>query len=345
LFSANPDAAVFLDTDFRVIEVNPRFTGLFGYSLDELKDKIITEIIVPDDSKEESRILRQKLMLGSVEIVTARRRKDGSNIPLMMSGGPVIVNEKVIGSVMLYKDISDIITVHDELSKALDKAELLNEKLRVVGSLCRHDVRNKLSTVTGYSYLLKKKHLDLVDVVDGLEKMAQAVDDSMKIFDFAKAYEQLGVEELVDVDVEKVVGEAIEMFSSLPFKVVNDCLGLTVRADSLLRQLVYNFIDNTRKYGQKTTIARVHYEKLSAGDLQLIYEDDGMGISSENKKQLFKQGFSTGGSTGFGLFLSMKMIEVYGWTMTEVGEYGKGAKFVITIPANLVSILEKNKEN
>ena len=126
---------------------------------------------------------------------------------------------------------------------------------------------------------------------------------------------------------------------------VNDCLGLTVRVDSLLRQLVFNFLDNTRKYGQKTTVARIHYEKLSSGDLQLFYEDDGMGISLENKKQLFKQGFSTGDSTGFGLFLSMKMIEVYGWTITEVGEYCKGAKFVITIPANLVSILEKNKEN
>ena len=68
--------------------------------------------------------------------------------------------------------------------------------------------------------------------------MAQAVDDSMKIFEFAKAYEQLGVEELVDVDVEKVVGEAIEMFSDLPFKVVNGCRGLTVRADSLLRQVL-----------------------------------------------------------------------------------------------------------
>jgi signal transduction histidine kinase len=192
--------------------------------------------------------------------------------------------------------------------------------------------------------LLKKKHLDLADVVDGLEKMSQAVDDSMKIFDFAKAYELLGVEELVNVDVEKVVGEAIELFSGLPFKVINGCVGLTVRADSLLRQLVFNFIDNTRKYGQKTTVAKVYYEKLSSGDLQLIYEDDGMGISLENKRQLFKQGFSTGGNTGFGLFLSMKMVEVYGWTMTEVGEYGRGAKFVMTIPANLVSILESNKE-
>ena len=229
----------------------------------------------------------------------------------------------------------------ESLSFNLDKIQELNEKLRVVGSLTRHDVRNKLSTVTGYSYLLRKKHVDMVDIVEGLEKMSQAVDDSMKIFDFARAYERLGVEELVDVDVEKAVGEAMEMFSDLPFKVVNDCRGLTVRADSLLRQLVYNFVDNTRKYGQKTTVARVYYGKLPSGDLQFIYEDDGVGVPPENKKRLFKQGFSTGGSTGFGLFLSMKMVEVYGWAMTEEGEAGKGAKFVMSIPASSVLVSEK----
>jgi hypothetical protein len=62
----------------------------------------------------------------------------------------------------------------------------MNEKLGVVGSLTRHDVRNKLSTVTGYAYLLKKKHMDEADIVDGLSKMEQAVAESVKIFDFAK---------------------------------------------------------------------------------------------------------------------------------------------------------------
>jgi signal transduction histidine kinase len=76
----------------------------------------------------------------------------------------------------------------------------------------------------------------------------------------------------------------------------------------------------------------VSYEKTASGDLQLIYEDNGVGVPSENKAQLFKQGFSTGGSTGFGLFLSKKMIEVYGWTLTEEGKPGEGARFVITLP-------------
>ena len=49
---------------------------------------------------------------------------------------------------------------------------------------------------------------------------------------------------------------------------------------------------------------------------------------------LFKEGFSTGGSTSHGLFLIRKMVDVYGWAIEEKGEPHKGAKFVITVPKN-----------
>jgi signal transduction histidine kinase len=218
----------------------------------------------------------------------------------------------------------------------MEKLVSVNEKLGVVGSLTRHDVRNKLSTVTGYAYLLKKKHAEKIDVVEGLSKMEQAVKDSIKIFDFAKLYEQLGTKELTYVDVEKAINEAVALFSGSMPKINNECQGLTVLADSFLRQLFYNFIDNTNKYGQKTTVIRIYYEKTGENSLKLIYEDDGFGIPLENKKNLFKEGFSTGGSTGFGLFLTKKMIDVYGWRIIEEGEPGKGAKFVISIPKHLV---------
>jgi len=331
LFDANPDAAVFYGSDFRVIEANQRFTELFGYTLDEIKGKDIVNLIVPDEIKEETNTIRQRIQSGLVEIVTTRKRKDGVEIPLLLSGSPVCTGHKVIGSMVVFKDIGDIITVQEELSQALHKAQLLNEKLQVVGSLTRHDVRNKLSTVTGYAYLLKKRYFDKADVIECLSKMEQSVKDSMKIFDFAKTYEQIGVEELDDMDVEQTVNEAKLMFSELPFKVINDCQGLTVQADSLLRQLIYNLIDNTKKYGKKTTTARLHYHK-KANKVILTYEDDGVGIPLENKDLIFKQGFSTGGSTGFGLFLSKKMVEFYGWTITEEGKPDKGAKFIITIP-------------
>ncbi|HUK85115.1 MAG TPA: ATP-binding protein, partial [Candidatus Acidoferrum sp.] len=186
--------------------------------------------------------------------------------------------------------------------------------------------------VTGYSYILKKKHGDQADIVEGLNKMEQAIAESIKIFDFAKMYEQLGVEDLTYINVEVKIEEAKNLFSgSLP-KIFNECQGLTVLADSFLSQLFYNLIDNTRKYGKKTKTIKIRYEKTGQENLRLIYEDDGVGILANDKSKLFKEGFSTGGSTGFGLFLISKMMDVYGWNIIEEGEQGKGVKFTISIP-------------
>ena len=250
-------------------------------------------------------------------------------------------NGNVIAALELTVNITAKKEAEKKFKENINEIDLMNEKLRVVGSLTRHDARNKLSAVAGYAYLLKKKHGDQADIVEGLDKMEQAVKDTMKIFEFAKMYEQLGVEELTYIDVEKALNEAVVLFSGSTPKVVNDCHGLTMFADSFLRQLFYNFIDNTVKYGKKTTTIRVHFEKVDEDSLKLVYEDDGLGIPIENKSHLFKEGFSTGGSTGFGLFLTKKMVDIYGWEIEEKGVPGIGAKFIITIPK-----LSKNgKEN
>jgi signal transduction histidine kinase len=227
---------------------------------------------------------------------------------------------------MIYKDIS-------ELKKSEHDLAVMNEKLRVVGGLTRHDVRNKLSTITGNAYLLKKQLSGDSSVLEKLRDMENAVKQTIKIFDFAKAYEMLGAEELSYIDVGKAFDEAMSFFSgSASVKAVNECHGLTVLADSLLRQLFYNLIDNSLKYGQKTTGIRVHCEVTGQDCLRLVYEDDGVGIPAAEKPKLFKEGYSTGGGTGYGLYLIGKMMEVYGWTIDETGTPGKGAQFTMIIP-------------
>jgi signal transduction histidine kinase len=113
---------------------------------------------------------------------------------------------------------------------------------------------------------------------------------------------------------------------------VNECNGLKLLADSFLRQIFFNFIDNTKRHGKKAGTIKIHYEEAEQDALKLVYEDDGVGISKACKSQLFREGFSGGGSTGYGLFLINKMMNVYGWEIQEIGEPGKGVYFVMTIP-------------
>jgi PAS domain S-box-containing protein len=322
-----------VDAKGKYIFVNEEWKKVLGYSDVDIEKITMMDVVRKDHLQYCMSVFKDVMNGLSIhDVETIFVTKDGREITVSGNACPVFKDDLFVSTVAFFVDITERKKNEEKLKENSQRIELMNEKLRVVGGLSRHDVRNKLSTVTGYAYLLKKKHADQRDIVEGLSKMEQAVKESMKIFEFAKMYEQIGVEKLIFIDVEAKINEAANLFSgSLP-TIINGCNGLSVFADSFLRQLFYNFIDNTRKYGQKTTIIKVHYRKTDKDDVSLVYEDNGVGISAENKLKLFSEGFSTGGSTGFGLFLTKKMIDVYGWSITEEGEPGVGARFVLTIP-------------
>ena len=331
-----------LDNNNRTVFVNPHMAKMLGYSESEMIGKDLGSFLEKPDSDLAMHNLEGCKLGNQGECEFKFIQKDGTHMYANIAASSIQNDAgNYIGTLALVADITERKKIEVNLKESRDKLEMMNEKLGVVGSLTRHDVRNKLSAVTGYAYILKKKHGDLADVVDGLSRMEKAVAESMKIFDFAKMYEQLGAEELTYIKVEQKLNEAVALFSGVIPPIINECHGLTVLADSFLRQLFYNFVDNTRKYGKKTTTIRVHFEKVDEDSLKLIYEDDGVGVPLENKQHLFKEGFSTGGSTGFGLFLTKRMMDVYGWQIQENGTPGLGATFTITIP----KISKKGKEN
>jgi PAS domain S-box-containing protein len=335
LFMHNPEAAVHLDSTFHILNVNPRFCELFGYSLDEVKGKHINDVIVQKDRMEEAELLDKKAIQGYVYHDTVRRRKDGSLVSVSISVAPITVEGRLLGCVAMYKDIS-------ELKNIEKKLEAMNEKLRVVGSLTRHDARNKLSAITGNVHLARKKLAGNEEVLDNLKEMESAVAQMVKIFDFAKTYEMIGVEELRYTDVEKMIDEAVTLFSDLKgVKVINNCSGLTVLADSLLRQLFYNLVDNSLKYGEKLSQITIRYEKAEGNQIRLVYEDDGVGVAWDAKPKIFQEGYTAGKGSGYGLYLVKRMMDAYGWDIRETGTPGRGACFTIVIPETN----EDGKEN
>lgn len=338
-----------LDREGNVTLWNRAAELVSGYSREEVfGHKRIWEWLYPDPEYREKIFAHAKRTIEHKESAmqdfeTVITCKDGVKKTISWYANNV-VDEKgePVGSIAMGTDVTELREAERELKAAIEKLGIMNEKLRVVGGLTRHDVRNKLSVISGNAYLAKKELVGNSKVQNYLREMEVAVGQVVRIFDFAKAYEMLGVEELVYVDVEKTVNEAVSLFSDLKgVKVANDCHGLNVLADSLLRQLFYNLVDNSLKYGQKTTRIGIHYDEASQDELKLVYNDDGVGIPADEKPKLFKEGYSTGGSTGYGLYLIGKMVEVYGWTIRETGTPGKGAEFTMIIPKKGL----KGKEN
>jgi len=333
LFEFAPDAYYLNDLKGNFIDGNRAAEELMGYDRSELvgksflKLKLLPRRQIPKAAK----LLALNAFgkpTGPDEFVL--NRKDGSQVPVEIRTFPVKIKNQtlVLG---IARDITKRKQADTELKRAMEKLEIMNEKLGVVGKLTRHDARNKLSTVTMSAFSAKRKLAGDREALEHLNQIESACGQVERIFEFARIYEMLGMEELAYMNVEKSLGEAVMLFSDLRgVEVVNDCRGLTVLADSLLRQILYNLIDNSLKHGEKVSRIKAYYEEAGKDKLKLVYEDDGVGIPRAEKEKIFNEGY--GKCAGHGLYLIRKMCEVYGWAIRETGKQGKGAQFTITIP-------------
>ena len=140
----------------------------------------------------------------------------------------------------------------------------------------------------------------------------------------------MGVKAPVWQNVHSIIGTVITRLPMRKIHVDSGDTALEIFADPLLEKVFYNLIDNALRYGgEKMTAVRISNHDDN-GNLVIAVEDDGDGVSTENKVQLFTKGF--GKNTGLGLFLSREILSITGITITETGEPGTGARFEMTIP-------------
>ena len=333
LFSAavkmSLDGIVIGDLNGYITEVNDAIVKMYGAAeKSEFVGKHVLEFLVESDRERALRDSLDSILLGQGKTSEYRAlSKSGEEVPVEVTVAFIRdENGENIGFVDIIRNISNRKKNEEELKNSNRKMELMNEKLRVIGGLTRHDILNKLQIINSNLFLSKKN--------GGYTQAFEAIENTSKqirsILEFSRDYEMLGAEELKYIDVDWALIEAVSLASDMKgVCVLNDCLGLSVLADSLLREIFHNLIDNTLKYGEKTTQIQVSYEDMG-GQLKLVFEDDGVGIPSEMKQKLFTRGFGKG--TGLGLFLIKKVVDFYGWQVQEAGTEGKGAKFMITIP-------------
>ena len=105
---------------------------------------------------------------------------------------------------------------------------------------------------------------------------------------------------------------------------------LEVYADQLFADVLTHLVENSLRHGGTLKSIVVTYHETPEG-LDLTIEDDGSGIPSGKKQQIFE--YDAGGHAGIGLFICRQIVEITGMTIRETGTEGKGARFVIHVPS------------
>lgn|GEM_PF-426237 len=131
-----PQGIVFFDADDKTISVNPEFSRMFGFTIDDILDNNEYEI-VPEEYLEESKLMKAKAANGlNVRFTSTRQTRDGRKIDVSISGTPILSNEEYKGTYWVYRDITlekrsslvqeVLFTISQATSRTDDLDELLN---------------------------------------------------------------------------------------------------------------------------------------------------------------------------------------------------------------------------
>jgi diguanylate cyclase (GGDEF)-like protein/PAS domain S-box-containing protein len=168
LFRSNPLAAIYHDNKGYILDINPRFTELFGFTLHEVQGKNIDEInFYPPEKTNEGKTLTKEAQYSRLKkYETVRRRKNGTIVPVQISTSQVNINNKVQGVIALYQNITEqkqneiLKQVLYNISRAANSQVNLSELYAII-----HRELNKVIDANNFYIALLNKEQDKLDFV------------------------------------------------------------------------------------------------------------------------------------------------------------------------------------
>jgi Amt family ammonium transporter len=107
LFEAAPDAIALLDADERVIRANAEFLRLFEYSAGEVAGRVLNDLVVGPEMREQAEVLTGQAREGiRFEVESVRRTRSGRSVPVAIRGVPIEVDGVQVGVYAMYRDLS-----------------------------------------------------------------------------------------------------------------------------------------------------------------------------------------------------------------------------------------------
>jgi PAS domain S-box-containing protein len=319
LTEVTDDVIYMIDMRGMVTHISPQISR-YGYKPEEIISRKFTEFLAEEDIPNVMADFEKTVSTRQPSVRTLRIRDKGGDLHWMEDNGAPVFNtsESVVAVSGILRDIS-------KRRHAEEALRQVNCQLNLMTSITRHDILNKIMTLLSYLALIKKKPQS-PEIQTFMDKMESVMKEMKSQIEFTRIYQDLGTHEPQWQDVGKIV-TGLEIPSSISLQ--SALQEVEIYADPLLKKVFYNLLDNTVRHGISATRIRISCRQAPQG-LVLVNEDNGAGISSSDKDQIFERGF--GKNNGLGLFLVKEILAITGISIRETGREGEGARFEILVP-------------
>ncbi|MDT0646911.1 ATP-binding protein [Zunongwangia sp. F260] len=265
--------------------------------------------------------------------------------------------------ILILKDISQSQKYRLQLEEAKNFAETLLKRREQFMAAITHDLRSPLTTVIGYSDLMKKTRLE--------SKQGRYLEQIRKSSDFILHL----VNDLLDLSKLEAGKMLVESLPFNPKNLIEDTVNNNIPAETKdevkviieaseetdtdvlsdpfrIKQIIANLVTNAYKFTEEGEI-RVTSKivKKKADWLVISIKDTGIGISEAKQEEIFEE-FSQEnskiekqyGGTGLGLTITKSLAGLLKGDIKLKSKPGEGSEFIVSIPITCVTVKGQKEE-
>ncbi|MBF0527891.1 MAG: response regulator [Deltaproteobacteria bacterium] len=356
-----------LDSELKQVFVNPEAERLLGYGLNELIGRTSHDIwhhtrVDGRPYPLEDCPIHYTLVTGEIQQVDDEVfwRKDGSSFPVEYIVTPLKEGDALIGTVIIFRDMTESRQIEDERLQALNRAEEASRVKSNFLAIMSHEIRTPMYAILGVTELaledpLEPEIKDQFEIVrDSAETLLALLDD---ILDFAKIEMDKLELEIINFDLRQLVESLVRTMivlaqaKGLELKAhISPQVPAVLKGDPVrLKQILVNLTGNAIKFTHSGSVI-LNIEPanpVAAGPevmephpdvrLQFSVKDTGVGVPSENLNSIFDY-FSQGdssitrryGGTGLGLAICRRLVHLMGGDIWLESRPDSGSTFYFT---------------
>lgn len=345
LLSNIAEGIVAVDNECRVIFSNKEADKMLGFAPGELLGKIFVEAVETQDESGTMIARKDRPLVRALEGITTKISlsapfyfvtKDNRRFPADISSSPITMKEKIIGGIMVFKDITKDI----EVDRA--KTEFV--------SLASHELRTPPTAVKWYTESLlshpanfdEKQIKYLKEIYKSNKRMIYLVNSLLNVSrielgTFIVDTEPANFAEGVEVILNELKTQIRE--KKLTIEQIYEKNMPPIQADPKLLVIIFqNLITNAIKYtpeGGKITIEI----KTRDGNILLRVSDNGGGIPEHQQQKIFTKLFRADNAndydpdgSGLGLYITKSIVEQTGGKIWFDSAEKKGTDFYVSFP-------------
>lgn len=334
-----------VDNEDLVQLVNKSFCTLSGYTEKELYGKKLGQLlhvsdptIIPEHQKK-----RLKGISDTYEVNV--QVKGGQKKHWLISGAPRY-NEKgqVIGSIGIHLDITEQYELSEQKEQLLKDLESSNEGLQEYAHIVSHDLKSPLRSISALASWLEEDFGDKLGPagLSQLNLMQDKIASMDQLITGILRYSSIGSEKArFEICPTLKLVQQLKATIYWPEQIALRFNGTmpSIKADKTqLQQLFQNLLSNAISHMDKPK-GQIEIGYNDLGDLhEFSVKDNGIGIPKAYKEKIFEifETLESGkGSSGIGLSIVKKIVQLHGGTIWVKSEYGAGATFYFTIKKDI----------